>query len=232
MRFLNRTLAILAILVLVLGSAVTVFADETQPTAATEEDRSNVTYSGNAGTFIFEPGTDYSVTDLFPNFKDVLPGDSITQRIAIKNKANRRVDVRIYMRSLGAHEDSVEFLSQLGLDVTLATDTDLFEAPADQTAQLTEWVLLGKIKSGGEVELDVTLNVPVTMGNEFTNQVGYLDWQFRVEELPAGSGPQTGDDMNLGLYIGVAAVAAVAIVVVLILLLWKKKDQEDKKRSK
>jgi hypothetical protein len=151
----------------------------------------------------------------------------ITQRIVIKNDASRRVDVRIYMRSLGAHHDSVEFLSMLNLKVQQVSDTDLYEAPADQTAQLTDWTSLGSLASGGTVELEVTLTVPVTVDNTFKNQVGYLDWQFMVEEIPASDVPITGDETNLTLYICLMIGAAIAIVVVVVLMTRKKKREDD-----
>ena len=44
-----------------------------------------VSYLSDAEKFFFEPGTNYSPTDLFPDFKDVMPGDSIQQRILVKN---------------------------------------------------------------------------------------------------------------------------------------------------
>ena len=190
----------------------------------------NVTYSGGADKFIFEPGSRYSPTDLFPNFKDVMPGDSITQWIYVENKASHRVKIRIYMRALGAHEDSVEFLSQMNLTVKKGTDTIMFDAPADQTAQLSDWTYLGTLYSGGETELKVTLEVPVEMDNRFQNAVGYLDWQFMVEELPIESTdpqiPQTGDIILR--YVAVMVISGAALLLLLILRKRRKKDKNEK----
>ena len=146
--------------------------------SASADQQGNVVYSGDSGNFIFQPGTDYSVTDLFPELKDLMPGDTATQTIQIRNDASKKVKIKIYMRALGAHADSAALLSQLQLLVEQNSDTVLFEAPADQTAQLTDWVYLGTMYSGGTIDLDVTLNVPVELGNEFSNAVGYLDWEF------------------------------------------------------
>ena len=189
-----------------------------------------VTYSGNAGSFVFAPGSEHSLTDLFPNFKGVMPGDTLTQQITVKNNADKKVKVKIYLRSLGAHKDSKEFLSRLGLKVAKSEKNKMaymFDAAANETAQLTDWVCLGTLYSGGEVDLDVTLDVPVALDNEFQNKIGYLDWEFRVEEYPVEPGdpevPKTGDPEKLGLYVGVMCLSAAALV---ILFVWRKKDKE------
>lgn len=198
-------------------------------TLSASADNGKVTYNGKSGEFIFEPGSEYSPTDLFDEFKDVMPGDSITQKITVKNDVSKNVKVKIYMRSLGAHEDSVDFLSQMNLSVTKLTDTNLFDASADQTAGLTEWTYLGTLYSGGEAELEVVLDVPVEMTNEYSEQIGFLDWEFAVEELPVEESdpkpPKTGDNTNIVPYI-IALAAAVAVIVILLILKRKKKDQD------
>ena len=187
-----------------------------------------VTYSGEAEKFIFAPGSEYSPTDLFPNFKNVMPGDSIIQPITVKNDVANKCKVKIYMRALGAHGDSVEFLSQLKLTVVKGTDTIMFDAPADQAAQLDDWVCLGTLYSGGECELVVTLDVPVTLDNQFKNLVGYLDWEFAVEELPIEPSdpepPKTSDDSRIYLW---TAMMFGSLAVIIILLFGRRKEEKD-----
>lgn len=221
---MKKIITILITLAVLLSSTVTVFAAD-----------GKVTYSGNAGNFVFEPGSEHSLTDLFPNFKGVMPGDTLTQKITVKNKADNKVKVKIYIRSLGAYEDSKEFLSQLGLKVAKSEENEMaymFDASADEKAQLADWACLGTLYSGGEVNLDVTLDVPVELDNEFQNKIGYLDWEFMIEEFPIEpddpQAPQTGDNSNIGLWI---AIMLCSLFMIIILLFWRKKDKENEKNA-
>lgn len=208
---MKKITKILTILLLAVSFSVPVYAAE-----------GTVTYDGNAKEFIFKPGSDYSPTDLFTEFKGVMPGDTLSQKITVKNDASNKVKVKIYLRSLGAHEESKEFLSQLGLRVKKSADNEMaymFDAAANETAQLTDWVCLGTLYSGGEVNLDVLLDVPTELENRYSSQIGYLDWEFMIEEFPIENSdpkvPQTGDDSFAGIWI-VAGLCSVAIAVVLI----------------
>ena len=186
----------------------------------------NVTYDGNAKDFIFAPGSEYSPTDLFADFKNLMPGDSVSQKITIDNDISKEVKIKIYMRSLGADQQSQEFLSQLSLTVVQDGKTNLFDAPASETAQLTDWVYLGTLYSGGKIDLDVTVSVPITLGNDCQDAVGKLTWEFMVEELPVETtDPRpTGDNSNIYVAMTVMSVSAAALTVVLALK--KKKEQE------
>ena len=219
---MKRFFALLCVFAVVFSCSLTAFAAE-----------GNVTYSGDAGEFIFAPGSEYSLTDLFPDFKDVMPGDVITQPITIKNDASNKVKIKVYMRALGAEEGSEEFLSELQLQVAkndASTMAYMFDASADQTAQLTDWVLLGTLYSGGEIDLNVALTVPVTLDNQFKQQVGYLDWEFRIEEYPIEPDdpkpPYTGVESNMDLWMWMTAVSALCLVV--LLLFFVKRNRKEK----
>ena len=196
-------------------------------TVAASATEGNVTYSEAAKECIFAPGSEYSPTDLFPEFKDVMPGDCLEQRILVKNDPKNQVRIKIYMRALGGHPESEEFLSRLSLRVSKDEGEEMFAAAADEAAQLSDWVCLGTLYSGGEVELKVILDVPVTLDNMFKNHIGYLDWEFAIEEYPVEPGdpkpPETGDDAALIRYMVLAGLSAGGLVI--LFLLWRKRKQ-------
>ena len=108
----------------------------------------------------------------------------------------------------------------------------MFDAAADETAQLADWVCLGTLYSGGEVNLEVILDVPTEMGNEFQDEIAYfLDWEFRIEEYPIDPDDpkppsQTGDKTPIEPVVWIMAGSG-AGAIILIFLLFKRKKKED-----
>ncbi len=202
----------------------------------------SVTYEGGAENYVFLPGSEYTETDLFDNFKGVMPGDELEQKITVKNENGKCDYVKIYMRAV-PHDDTAnplsetvatsetvvtmeDFLHQLSLTVVKEDGTEIFKGTAEELDGLAENVLLGSFEKGESTVLTAKLSVPIELGNEYANRVGEVDWVFVAEELnnPA---PETGDETNLGLYVGILAVAGVAVVACgVAMFLKKKKDQE------
>lgn len=171
---------------------------------------SSVVYDGGARSFVFVPES----TDLFGNFKGIMPGDVLEQEIAVGN-AQGGVPVKLYLRAESADVRSAKLLRSLTIRVGLEGAGTLFDAPANEPGGLADWTYLGTVAPGDSAKLLVSLVVPTSLGDEFQFASGKVVWTFKAEEAPvaspereAGSAPRTGDDMVLP----VGAAVAVAVV--------------------
>ncbi|MGN0745862.1 MAG: hypothetical protein ACI4ML_04225 [Aristaeellaceae bacterium] len=181
----------------------------------------SVTYEGGAEKFVFLPGSEESDSDLFENFKNVLPGDTITQTIRVQNATDKQV--RIYLRAEPVSDIHREFLSQLSLTVD-CKNKEIFDAAPSETAQLTNMTLLGTFKKAGSTDLVVTLTVPESLSNQYMGAMGVVPWTFLVEEIPEDPTPHTGDWFQAGLWIGAAALLAAAVIVLIVLQRRRRKE--------
>lgn len=212
-KLLSKIFIIAVVLCMALSSTVVAFAEST------------VTYDGDAQKFVFAPGSKNSPTDLFADIKNVMPGDTIEQKIVVNNKVSNKIKIKLYIKSLGATENE-ELLSQLKLSVKQDGNSVLFDAPADETAQLTDWVCLGTFYSGAKINLDVMLSVPIELDTKYQDQLATLDWQFKVEELPIEpDDPQAGQSWELDLYIVLACLSVLALLVLAVLGRRKKVEE-------
>ena len=158
---------------------------------------SSVTYEGGAEKFVFLSGSDYTDTDLFDGFKNVMPGDTLTEKITVKNNYKGCDYVNVYMRAekhdektnplsekVEQQEDVAsmeDFLSRLEMTVKQG-DKVLFKASPDELGGLKDNVLIARLAKGAEAELTVELEVPIALGNNYANRVGEVDWVFVAEE--------------------------------------------------
>ena len=183
---------------------------------------SSVTYQGKAEKFVFLPGSEYEETDLFENFKNVLPGDVIKQEIIVQNNDGK--SVRIYLRAEPVNDADKAFLEQLNLQI-VSGDKEIFDASASEQANLSKNTLLGTFKTKGQTELVLTLTVPTDLGNEYMDRKGVVPWTFIVEEIDTGDGtPQTGDTFQLDFWI---SICVISFVLLLVMWFFRRRRKDD-----
>ena len=68
------------------------------------------------------------------------------------------------------------------------------------------------------------------MGDEYQNDIGYIDWQFKIETLPVEPSdpqpPKTGDDSQVFVFAGLMVVSFVALIILLIVGKRRKKEAD------
>jgi len=187
---LNRTqknfFSLLLAISMLFSMAMTVYAAD-----------STVTYHGFSKGVSSKPGSSFTDTDLFDNFKGVMPGDTLTETITIKNRSHDSDYIKVYiMAETHDEEDNplspnvensgetissmTDFLSQLYMIVE-NDGKRIYEASPDELDGFAHPVYLGTILARQSVSIDVTLQVPIELGNEYARRVGEADWTFLVE---------------------------------------------------
>ena len=90
----------------------------------------SITFEGLSKGFDFQPGSEYTETDLFNSFKNVMPGDVLTETITFTNSATDCDFVNLYMRA-EAHDETENPLShKVAEKATVATMTEFLSGMA------------------------------------------------------------------------------------------------------
>ena len=156
----------------------------------------SITFKGFTSGFDFQPGSEYTETDLFNSFKNVMPGDTVTETITFTNSASDCDFVNLYMRA-EAHDETAnplspkvadketiaamtEFLSKLSMKVWNGTEI-IYDAAPNELGGLGSNKFLGTLRSGETASLKVELSVPIDLDNKFADRIGEVDWIFHVE---------------------------------------------------
>ena len=181
-KFKLRNLVAVYLAVALLGGVLTVFslANGNQPT---------VTYDHKEKGFIFDnvtqvEGNEYP--NLFTELAELMPGDSRDQDIRVQVKNLSDGTVYMYLRTEDMWADNPEEITQAEADAyaALMEQITLTVKQGEKTlaeGDLSKGVLLGKMRSNDTVDLSVTVEVPIEMGNEFQNFHGEIGWVFTAE---------------------------------------------------
>lgn len=166
-----------------------------------------VRFEGGAENFVFLPDD----TDLFVDLKEAMPGDVLSQKINVSNYSSEYDAVKIYLR-IETHSDDnplspevadsetfvsmQDYLAQLTMKV-YNNGSLIYNNSPDKSGGLTENVLLGEFANGEGGELEIIIEVPVSLGNEYMHRKGEIDFVFTAEEASRDDEPDepgSGDD--------------------------------------
>lgn len=182
---MKKVSSLLLAAAMVIGASVTVFAD--------------------APTITFKGRDNFEVTsnDLFVDFNNVMPGDTLTQQVVFENLARDSDYIEVYLKAVPKAADAntdteKEFLSELELSVKKGS-TEIYKDSPDEAGNLTNGVYLGRLRNGQKITLDLALTVPIELDNKYADcMANAVDWVFTVsgfedETTPGGGGGSSSD---------------------------------------
>lgn len=148
---------------------------------------STVTFDGslndNKGDFVINPES----TDLFQNFKQVMPGDTLSQDISVKaiNIGRGKVTINLKTRDSNIAEEKEAYNKLLNskMSIDILKGSELLK-----TGDLVNGVSLTTLKNNEYTDLTVKLNIPIEAGNEIAGLKGAIDWIFTANYTPYSGG--------------------------------------------
>lgn len=180
---IRRISTFLLALALVMSLSVSAFAAE-------------VVFEGRSKGFSIGADNQFAANDLFGNFKGVMPGDTLSETITVKNLARDCDYIKLYIRAVphgsgnglsgevAEIEDNVasmqDFLSQLSMEVKQG-DKTIYSGSPDELGGFQKNVYLGQYRKNQGTTLTISLNVPIELDNDYAQRAGEVDWVFKVE---------------------------------------------------
>jgi len=195
-------------------------------------------YEGKKGMSVEYDGSKLVTTGSLNDVLDqMLPGDTATVEIQLKNSADNDVDFWMSNDVLQSFEDSSEAsggayeyqLAYKGKDIYNSaavggTDTEAGVGLHKATGALDEYFYLDTLSKGqtGSVTLKVTLDGE-TQRNAYMDTAANLEMKFAVEEIVPETvnppKPQTGDTNNMTLYLIAICVSGIILLAIAVGLL-------------
>lgn len=189
-----------------------------------KNETTGVTYEGQEKGFSFE----CDETDLFANFKNLLPGCARTQQITIKNSSDESIELFLHAEAIRQDQMTnqqrklVDLLLSKYASITIKHDNKIiYEGPVngnlDGSGQtLGEKICLGKYSAKERQNLTVTLSVSPEMEHDMQVLCGKVQWIFTAkgqekEMLVSQNIPKTADTTPLFL-VGTGVIGSMIVL--------------------
>lgn len=204
--------------IVTLAAPVRAFADT--PTISYDGNARQLTVSGTTGSS-GEP-------DLFPAFKDLMPGDEREQQIEIR-ATGVKSQVRVFVRAV-VDQETADMLSPITLTASAGDATAGWLQAGTPGSVFAYPTQVAAFTSDGSTVLNLQLSVPTSVGNELADASKTIRWEITAEDdgetipaQPAGSkkpslfGLAAMGDNSLALLLTLLTLAIIAFMAALIL---------------
>ena len=204
----------------------------------------------DSNPFMFAPGSEYSKTDLFTVFKNMMPGDETDPvDVAFVYNGKSGVSCNVYLKAVMPTTNKVkegdgddtdgytnktinnDLLEYVSLNVKDEKGNVIFDGKLggeDKSTDLDGFVKIASLRKGKETRLSVVAKLDITASNDVADSAAAIDWVFKIEEIPDPVPPpvvpDTGDNTGAMMYAAMFGVAAMALIVIIIL---KKRKTEE-----
>ena len=156
-------------------------------------DTPSIAYDGNARQLTVSGATDSSgEPDLFPAFKDLMPGDVREQQIGVR-ATGVKSQVRVFVRAVVDHE-TAHLLSPITLTASAADASAGWLQTGTPGSVFAYPTQVATFTSDGSTVLNLQLSVPTSVGNELADANKAIRWEITAEDdgekipvQPAGS---------------------------------------------
>lgn len=156
-----------------------------------------VTFVGGTTEFVFDPDT----TDLFANFKSLLPGETRSQTIEVSNTFEIDTGVEIFLRAEDINQSfaddsaTLELVNKLLREFAVLKVTDengnvIYNGPVwgepyseqDAPLSMSYDISLGMFATGESKKLTLQLGLSKEMDNEYQNLIGLIKWVWIAQD--------------------------------------------------
>ena len=178
---------------------------------------STVKFEGGAENFVFYSDNARTETDLFSGLKDLMPGDTKTETITIKNIARDYDYVKIFLRAEPLAETNT-LLDRLTLNI-YHDSVLVSSSPASSQGALASNLELGTFNYGEETLLTVEIIAPSELENDYEYTEEEINWIFTAEAYKDGKivSPNTGAGFPLDSSNVLPEILIVSLLVITIL---------------
>lgn len=184
-------------------------------------------------TINYENGTGSDIetsNNFFENITNIMPGDSYSSRIKLKNtnKKNAKYYLKLNLEGLTGNE--IGLLEQIDLTITNKNGEIIYNGKLKNV----ENILLGKYNIGDEDEFSLKMLVPKELENKYAGMHAKLNWVFSADydkdntkdnnSSNSKTNPQTGDKINMA--ITIFLISSMGLVIVMLLDYKEKRNIE------